>query len=124
MLWAFLNLNFKSVKILYYSALKTIPTINAKNEVHLEHKIEVGIDFCNYCNIWLNGHNSVIFNFCSDDYDHTITYCKPCGLILTRDMNIKTGLANGISVCKMCGIPNPCKCNAKKIDYDIRKKLK
>ncbi len=117
------KIKFQIIGNLYYSDLKTIPTINSKNEVHIEHKIEDG-DFCNYCNIKLTGHNSVIFNFCSDDYDHTICYCKPCGLILTRDMNIKTGLANGISVCQMCGIPNPCKCNAKKIDYNIRKKLK
>jgi len=104
------------------SDLKTIPSVNEKNELHLEHRIEDG-DFCNYCNLVLTGHNSVIFNFCSDDYDHTICYCKPCGLILTKDMNIKTASANGIKLCHNCCLPKKkeCKC---KFDTKLKQKWK
>jgi len=102
------------------SDLKTIPSVNSKNELHLEHEIEDD-DFCNYCNLKLTGQNSVVFNFCSNDYDHTITYCKPCGLILTTDMNIKTGEANGIFVCHLCGLPKKKECKCK---FDTKRKQK
>ena len=99
------------------------PTINEKNQVRLGFDIE-DTDFCNYCNLKLTNQNVVIFNFCSNDVDDTITYCKPCAAILRGDMNIKTGESNGISMCYMCKMPkDECKCNAKQIDYKTRKKL-
>jgi hypothetical protein len=101
------------------------PTINEENQVRLGFDIEDGIDFCNYCNITLTNENVVIFNFCSNDVDDTIIYCKPCAAILRGDMNIKTGESNGITMCYMCKISqDECKCNAKKIDYNLRKTLK
>ena len=122
-LWAFLNLNFKFRVILYCSALKHKPTINEKNQVHIGYEMEEE-DYCNYCNIQVTNQTVEIFNFCSNETDETIIYCKPCSAILRRDMNLRTGHANNISMCVMCGIPkNDCKCNAKKIDYNIRKKL-
>ena len=124
MLWAFLILNFKFRVILYYSALKQKPTINEKNQVHIGYEMEEE-DYCNYCNIQVTNQTVEIFNFCSNETDETIIYCKPCSAILRRDMNLRTGQANGITMCFMCGIPKKqCKCNAKKIDYNLRKKLK
>ena len=132
MLWAFLILNFKFRVILYYSALKQKPTINEKNQVHIGYEMEEE-DYCNYCNIKLTNQNVVIFNFCwlptgneaSDETDEAIIYCKPCSAILRKDMNLRTGESNGIIMCYMCSMPKEeCKCNARKIDYNIRKKLK
>ena len=102
--------------------MKTIPTINSKNQVHLQHEIED--DDCNYCNVQLTGENSVVFNMCSNEKDMTILYCKPCAASFMLYMNLKTGDANNIPVCVICGNPNPCKCKAKKINYNLRKKLK
>ena len=130
MLWAFLNLNFKFRVILYCSALKHKPTINEKNQVHIGYEMEED-DYCNYCNIQVTNLNVVIFNFCwfdadnSNETDETIIYCKPCSAILRRDMNLRTGESQGIIMCYMCSMPKEeCKCNARKIDYNIRKKLK
>ena len=118
-----INLNFKFMVILYCSALKHKPTITEKNEVRIGYEMEED-DFCNYCNIKLTNHSVCIMNMCSDETDETILYCKPCLAIFRRDMNLRTGHANGITMCVMCGIPKKeCKCNAKKMDLKLRKKL-
>ena len=120
---AILKLNFKFMVILYCSALKQTPSINKKNQVRIGYEMEDD-DFCNYCNIKLTDQNVVIFNYCSNETDETIIYCKPCSAILRRDMNLRTGYANGIAMCVMCSIPTKqCKCNAKKMDLKLRKKL-
>ena len=104
--------------------MKHKPTITEKNEVRIGYEMEDD-DFCNYCNIKLTDQNVVIFNYCSNETDETIIYCKPCSAILRRDMNLRTGQANGIPMCFFCSIPKKqCKCNAKKIDLKLRKELK
>ena len=103
--------------------MKHKPTITEKNEVRIGYEMEED-DFCNYCNIKLTDQNVVIFNYCSNETDETIIYCKPCSAILRRDMNLRTGNANGITMCFYCAIPKKqCKCNAKKMDLKLRKKL-
>ena len=103
--------------------MKHKPTINEKNEVRIGYEMEEE-DYCNYCNMKLTDQNVVIFNYCSNETDETILYCKPCSAIFRRDMNLRTGHANGIVMCYMCSIPkNQCKCNAKKINLKLRKKL-
>ena len=104
--------------------MKHKPTINEKNEIRIGYEMEEE-DYCNYCNIKLTNHNVEIYNFCSDETDETILYCKPCSALLRKEMNLRTGEANGISMCYMCGIPKKeCRCNAKKIDLKLRKELK
>mgnify|MGYP001591802573 FL=1 len=121
---AILKLNFIGKIDSMVIALKQTPTVNKKNQVRIGYEME-DTDFCNYCNIKLTNHNVCIMNMCSDETDETLLYCKPCLAIFRRDMNLRTGHANGITMCVMCGIPkNECKCNAKKISYNLRKKMK
>ena len=103
--------------------MKQTPTVNENNEVRIGFEME-DEDYCNYCNIKLTNHNVVIFNFCSDDTDDTITYCKACAASLRSYINLKTGESNGIIMCYMCSLPkDECTCKANKINYNLRKKL-
>ena len=121
---AIMKLNFIGKIDSIVIALKQKPTINEKNQVHIGYEMEEE-DYCNYCNIKLTDQNVVIFNYCSNETDETILYCKPCSAIFRRDMNLRTGYANGIAMCVMCSIPKKqCKCNAKKMDLKLRKELK
>jgi hypothetical protein len=83
-------------------------------------------DFCLYCNNQLTEQNEAIFEIISDDYSDIKIYCKPCAAIFLRDMNLRVAEENGLKgICFTCGTPNKeCKCNAKTIDYKLRKKLK
>ena len=96
----------------------------SKGNWHVQYELE-DYELCLYCNCMLTNDNTCVLEITSNEYEDTKPFCKPCTAILLRDMNIKIAQGNGIAVCFSCGIPKySCKCNSKKIDYNIRKKLK
>ena len=91
----------------------------------LEHRVLDGVDFCPYCNNQLTEQNVVVFDITSDEFVDTKAYCKICASQFLRQINLKVAEANDVVVCFTCANPKKeCRCNAKKIDYKLRKTLK
>ena len=90
-----------------------------------EYKIEINLDDddqCLYCNLMLTEENTVVFDvFSQNDYQDTKAFCKPCGSILLKQMNITIADGNGIRVCHNCGLPKKKECKCK---FDTKRKQK
>ena len=95
-----------------------------KDEIQIEHNFHED-DECNICSVPINAVNGTILNVVATDYDETKLYCTYCAKQILHALNKMRAEPWGIRLCDNCSIPNDeCKCNKKKIDYNLRKKLK
>ena len=99
--------------------------VMSKGKYTIEHTLND--DQCFYCNMNLTTENTVVFDLCSNDYEDTKLFCKPCTTILLKQMNITICDGNGIKVCHNCGLPLGDKKTKKReciCKFDTKKKQK
>ena len=104
--------------------LKIEITKDKKGNPQIEHNFQ-DEDICNICKIPLSAENGAIVNIVADEYDESRIYCTFCSRKITHAINKMQAEPWGIVLCTNCAVPNKvCRCNKKKIDYNLRKKLK
>ena len=81
-------------------------------------------DICNICKIPLTNKNGSILSVIANDFDQSKVYCTFCCSKILHKINEMTAEPWNIKLCRGCKVPKKqCKCNAEKIDYQLRKKL-
>ena len=114
-----LKLNFIYFEL--HSGFVKTDIVETEGAYRVQHTLDN--DYCGYCNIILTPEISVVFDVCSNDYEDTKVYCKPCARIFLKDINMRICEGNGIRVCYVCGLPKKkgCKC---KFDTKLKKQMK
>tara|TARA_B110000467_G_C18184081_1_gene402229 strand:+ start:85 stop:465 length:381 start_codon:yes stop_codon:yes gene_type:complete len=104
--------------------LKIEITKDKKGNQQIEHNFQDD-DICNICKIPLSAENGAIVTIVADEYDESRVYCTYCSRSIIHTINKLQAEPWGIRLCSNCAVPNKeCRCNKKKIDYNLRKKLK